>query len=104
MAGRLKWANTSQNISKSIETLNPETKVSIVDKRGAYKNITKLLQILKEKKVDLLWIIDQLRYESNAKMEWYLEGYNIRILQYKGQLTLEEMALIVEWLKADRGE
>lgn len=67
-----------------------------------------VLQILKEKKVDLDYLretLDYLREMSIYEEEAYVDRYNHHLMFYPSrQLTLEEMTLIVEWLKPDRSE
>lgn len=59
----------------------------------------KVLQILKENKVDLDFI-DYLMTKTTT-LEELLYKYNDRAFDWAGNLTTEEMQQIVEWLKEE---
>ena len=63
------------------------------------KKELKVLQILKENCVDLD-LIDYLMTKTTT-LEELLYRYNDRACDWVGDLTLEEMQLIVEWLKGE---
>ena len=83
----------------------------LVDEVKAYRQLEKqigcpleeaikVLQILKEKKVDLTLITDLMQSKTDKEAKDYLPKYNKAILGggYK-TLTIEEMQLIIDWLK-----
>ena len=64
----------------------------------------KLLNLLKEKKVDLDYIREMLYYEYEHELivELYVDRYNHRLMYYPTRhLTQEEMQTIVDWLKGE---
>lgn len=114
--------NGLEALEEMIETFDSggyqPTTIGCVD--GAFKEVfsaelpiiereLKVLQILKEKKVDLAYIRNSVwYYNSNIRImrienpniiEWLVKQYKFSGMLY--QLTLEEMQLIVEWLKGE---
>ena len=60
----------------------------------------KLLNILKEKKVDLMLITDLIQSKTDKEVKDYLPKYNKIILGCEGTpLTEEELQLIIDWIK-----
>ncbi len=60
----------------------------------------KILNILKEKKVDLMLITDLLQSKTDKEVKDYLSKYNKIVLGCEGiPLTEEEMQLLVDWLR-----
>lgn len=61
-----------------------------------------VLQILKEKRVDLMLITDIMQSKTDREAKDYLPKYNKAVLGCEGMLlVLEEMTQIVEWLKEE---